>query len=316
MADCRITDNVSLALVAGMSDSDARRLLMALRWPNTAGRPVCPRCGCSDAYSVRTRPAFRCKRCSKDYSVTSGTIFAGSKACPRDLILAACIFVGGAKGVSGLQMSRYLGWSYKSSFVLAHKMREAMQRPDLSLGGLVQVDGCTIGGHRVAENARGEFGKRRYRQKLANRRVVVVAREPFGNTKAFVGKKESDSLTAIVQTLSPDSIVHADGSQAWNGLSHSFQLARVEHCNAYSENGVHTNWAESYFGILRKMHYGTHHQISARHLAAYANELAWRQDNRKMTEGQKVCHLLGCCLSKPPSKIWKGYWQRNSGRGK
>jgi transposase-like protein len=139
-----------------------------------------------------------------------------------------------------------------------------------------------------------------------------VAREPFGKTKAFVGKKESDAVAAITDTLAPDSIVHADGSRGWNGLARSYEVARVIHDDAYSLDGVHTNWAESYFGLLRKMHYGTHHQISARYLEAYANELAWRQDNREMTESDKVRLLLTLCLNAPPSEKWSGYWQRKS----
>jgi hypothetical protein len=91
-------------------------------------------------------------------------------------------------------------------------------------------------------------------------------------------------------------------------------MARIEHTDAYSRDGIHTNWAESYFAMLRKMHYGTHHQISARHLEAYANELAWRQDNRAMREGDKAILLLTLCLSKPPSQKWSGYWHRNPGR--
>lgn len=283
---------------------------MALRWPSSNGHPTCPKCGHDEVYFRKSRRTFLCKQCRKDFSIISGTIFAFSKVSAKDLILAACIFVGGAKGVSGLQISRYMGRQYKSSFVLAHKMREAMQRPDLGLGGVVQVDGCTIGGYRLAENTIGESGKRYYRKKYENRRVVVVAREPFGSTKAFVGKKESDSLRALGETLTPGTVIQADGSRAWNGLGRQFDLMRVEHNKAYSENGVHTNWAESYFALLRKMQYGIHHKIGAQHLEAYANELAWRQDNRELREDEKIRLLLTLCLNVPPSKRWSKYWQR------
>ena len=296
-----------------MSEEEARKTLMLLRWPKTDGRPTCPKCRNAEVYPLRTRPVFRCK-CRHQFSITSGTIFAGSKMSARSLILAACIFIGGAKGVSSLQLSRYLGCQYKTSFVLAHKMREAMQRPDMALGGVVQVDGCTIGGHRVAENVTDEFGKRRYRKKYKNRRVVVVAREPFGNTKAFVGKRESDSVGAIAGAVAPDSLIHADGSKGWNRLARSYKVARIQHNDAYSRDGVHTHWAESYFALLRKMHYGTHHQISEQHLEAYANELAWRQDNRKIKESEKVLLLLMLCLSAPPSKKWSRYWQPKSAK--
>lgn len=118
----QIAEDLSLMMAARMSEDDARRVLMVCRWPETGGHPVCPRCGHDELYTIRGRRTFRCKQCRTDVSVTSGTIFAGSKISAKDLVLAACIFVGGAKGVSSLQFSRYLGLQYKSSFVLAHKM--------------------------------------------------------------------------------------------------------------------------------------------------------------------------------------------------
>lgn len=312
MVDCARNNSseMSLVSVARMSDEDARNALMAFRWPASDGRPVCPKCGHHEVYFLKSRSIFRCKRCANNFSIISGTIFACSKVPAKDLLLAACLFVGGVKGVSGLQLSRYMGRQSKTCFVLAHKMREAMQRPDLGLRGVVQVDGCTIGGYRLAANTIGASGKRFYQKKYENRRVVVVAREPFGNTKAFVSKKEADSLAAIAETLAPDTIIHADGSRAWNSLARQFDLLQVEHDKAYSERGVHTNWAESYFSMLRKMQYGIHHKIGAKNLEAYANELAWRQDNREMKEGEKISLLLTLCLGTPPSLKWGKYWQR------
>ena len=138
----------------------------------------------------------------------------------------------------------------------------------------------------------------------------MVARQPFGKTKAFVGKKETESLDAVMEILAPDTIIQADGSRAWNRLAVQFDLRRVEHDKAYSENGTHTNWAESYFSMLRKMQYGIHHKIGAQNLEAYANELAWRQDNRHLKESEKIRHLLKLCLAMPPSMKWSKYWQR------
>jgi hypothetical protein len=79
------TDELSLMVAARMSEDDARRLLMACRWPNTRGQPVCPKCGHGEVYGARGRRTFRCKRCRTDVSVTSGTIFAGSKFSTKDL---------------------------------------------------------------------------------------------------------------------------------------------------------------------------------------------------------------------------------------
>ena len=46
------------------------------RWPD--GEPICPRCGCAEAYHISTRRKFKCVACHHQFSVTSGTIFAMS----------------------------------------------------------------------------------------------------------------------------------------------------------------------------------------------------------------------------------------------
>jgi len=64
--------------------------------------------------------------CQKDFSITSGTLFASHKLPLRAYLGAIAIFCNEVKGKSMLAMSRDLGISYKAAFVLCHKMREAM----------------------------------------------------------------------------------------------------------------------------------------------------------------------------------------------
>jgi transposase-like protein len=78
-----------------MTLEEAELTFRKVRWADTDGAPVCPSCGSVEAYEAR-RPngvlRFRCKGCRKDFTVTSGTLFA----------------------------------SHKTAFVLLHKFREAM----------------------------------------------------------------------------------------------------------------------------------------------------------------------------------------------
>jgi transposase-like protein len=69
---------------------------------------------------------WQCKACQKEFSLTSGTLFASRKMPLRAYLLAIAIFCNKVKGKSMLAMSRHLGTSYKTNFVLAHKMREAI----------------------------------------------------------------------------------------------------------------------------------------------------------------------------------------------
>ena len=111
-------------------------------WPETDGEPACPKCGCYDAYHIKTRRKFKWVACYHQYSVTSGTIFASRKLSFTDLLAAIVQFVNGAKGMSALQASRDLDVQYETAFVLFHKPREAIAQEfgDVKLNGTVEID--------------------------------------------------------------------------------------------------------------------------------------------------------------------------------
>src|SRR3984957_11551290 len=53
--------------------------------------------------------------------------------------------------------------------------------------------------------------------------------------------------------------------------------------------------------------------LVSRHLAAYAayaDEMAWREDNRRRSNGEQYLFAVSAALSHPVSRQWKGYWQR------
>jgi ribosomal protein L37AE/L43A len=127
-----------------MSDEEARDTFRRLRWSATNGDPVCPECGSLSVYTYTCRHLWRCKECGKQFSLTSGTLFHSWKMPVRSYLLAIAIFCNGAKGHAALHLSRDLDCQYKTAFVLAHKLREAMgsevHNPDEpELDGEVQI---------------------------------------------------------------------------------------------------------------------------------------------------------------------------------
>jgi hypothetical protein len=46
-------------------------------------------------------------------------------------------------------------------------------------------------------------------------------------------------------------------------------------------------------------------------LHAYAEEMAWREDNRRINNGELYLIATNAALQSPVSRQWKGYWQRN-----
>src|SRR5665213_1218592 len=134
---------ISLAQVLRMSDAAAYEAFKAIRFADNGGEAFCPKCGSLALYNLPRRKMWRCKECPCQFSVTSGTIFASRQLSVRDILAAIAIFANGAKGMSALQLSRDLDVQYKTAFVLAHKLREAMAAEDVgaTVSGEVEVDG-------------------------------------------------------------------------------------------------------------------------------------------------------------------------------
>ena len=195
---------LSLSAVARMSDDEAAATFQRIRWADNGGEPYCPRCGCLDARKLATRPVWKCKGCSHQFSVTAGTIFADRKRPIRDYLLAIAIFTNGAKGHSALQLSRDLNCQYKTAFVLAHKLREAIEaeqrKTKFSETTEKEIDGAYFGGHVKPQNEAAErVDRRSAEEQTGKRQVVVVMRERNGRTLPFVFGKESDAIPAIRQ---------------------------------------------------------------------------------------------------------------------
>jgi hypothetical protein len=69
------------------------------------------------------------------------------------------------------------------------------------------------------------------------------------------------------------------------------------------------NQAESFFSRLRRAKIGTHHHVAGPYLAAYASEMAWRENNRRISNGEQYLMATDAALQHPVSRQWKGYWQ-------
>src|ERR1700730_12679039 len=196
--------SLSLASIMRMTDDEARNTFKRIRWSANDGEPFCPHCGCLTVYTLaETPPRWKCGGCRRKFSLTSQTLFHSRKLPVRDYLAVIALFVNGVKGTSALQISRDLNINPKSSFVLLHKLREAMSskvhNPDEpELSGEVQIDGAYFGGHVAPANRKADRVDRRLAEEQTGRRqVVVVAREVRGRTLPFIVPRESDAVPLI-----------------------------------------------------------------------------------------------------------------------
>ena len=316
----RSAKSLSLAQVFRLTDLEAETLFRKVRWADTDGQAVCPHCGGLDAYECR-RPnkslRFRCKQCQKDFTITSGTLFAAHKMPLRSYLAAIALFCNEVKGKSMLAMSRDLGISYKAAFVLGHKMREAMSEElrGRHLGGEgheVAIDGGYFGGYVKPANLRADRKDRRlWQNKSGKRECVVIVRERNGNSLPSVFKSESQALNFIKSRVAKGTIIQADESTAYDDLHAKYEMKRINHQDAYSLDGACTNMAESFFSRLRRAEVGIHHHIAGPYLLRYSQEMAWREDNRRVPNGEQVSRVARLAMVRKPSVDFSGYWQRH-----
>jgi transposase-like protein len=114
-------------------ETEARNWLETRVWAN--GR-VCPHCGNADQDKVTKlegkahRPGvYQCNEpaCREQFTVTVGTVFESSKIPLSKWLAALFLMTASKKGISAHQVHRMLGISYKSTWFLMHRLREAMR---------------------------------------------------------------------------------------------------------------------------------------------------------------------------------------------
>lgn len=211
-----------------------------------------------------------------------------------DLLAAICIWVNCAKGISALHLSRDLDCQYKTAFVLAHKLREAMAlgNDGVKLDGTVEIDGAYFGGHVRKENRKADRKDRRLAvNRDADRHVVVVLRQRAGRTLPFVVKREADGVAIVRQRVALGTDLHADEGPHWDTLEAFYNAHRINHSEAFSWDGACTNQAESYFSRLRRAVAGQHHHVSHKPFTSTPTKLrgARTMPGRRTGRSTRLC---------------------------
>src|ERR1051325_9374120 len=124
--------------------------LVARRWPEGVH---CPRCGAPEPRPVSTMPFhWQCRQCAPDtpyrFSHIAGTIFEHTNKPLRDWFKVAHLMLVSKKGMSALQIFRYMGFgSYKTAWYMCHRIRAALADKEFTkLIGVVEVDETFVGG--------------------------------------------------------------------------------------------------------------------------------------------------------------------------
>jgi transposase-like protein len=269
------------------TDEKCREVLKRLRWPNG---PECPRCKASAVQLETEKQLFYCGECDYQFTVTSGTIFHDTHLPLLKWFVAVYLLCESRKGMSANQIKRTLGISYKTAWYLCHRIRRAMREVDRSmLDGTVEVDETFVGGKAKNMHASQRAKKIQGRGKVG-KQIVIGIRQRNGDLCFF----HADDITSgtlaryIRENVSQDvDVIITDEFKAYNNAVGELKPRHktVNHGGGvYVDGSTHTNTVESAFSLLKRGIMGTWHNISAKHLPAYLDEMTFRFNRRKRSD--------------------------------
>jgi transposase-like protein len=278
-------------------DADlARQWLESTLWPDG---PICPKCGTiNNATPLSKRPGlYQCneKGCRTQFTVMVGTLFERSHIPLNKWLMGAYLLCASKKGMSTHQLHRMIGVSYKSTWFMMHRLREAMRDGTFpgGLGGenkVIEADETYVGGK----------AKNRAFKEPPKKEAVFSLVERDGRVRSthlpkVTGKNVRE---AIVTQASRKSYLMTDESKVYIKVGTEFAgHGSVNHSiDEYVRGSFwHTNTVENYFSILKRGINGTYHHVSQQHLKRYLAEFDFRYNERSglgVSDAERTVKML------------------------
>lgn len=299
-------------LTALPTDNDCRQYLELKRWGSI---PLCSHCGAQDEkhYKLNVKGEFKgmykCRSCKQRFTVLLGTMYEGSPIPLRKWFIATYIFSAHKKGVSSHQLARDLGVTQRTAWFMLHRLRETFTEDmDTPIGGdgvIVEADSTLSGGKakNMSKSKRREF-KGNHAAAMANKTVITAYLERGGKVRFDVLDPGETEKQLLDKHVDEGSFLMTDDTHVYNEVAEQKFSGheKVNHTRSeYVRDGyIHTNTIEGAFSWFDRMVIGTYHSIDRKHTQAYANEMAYRYNNRKITDKMRFDMSLerveGCKL--------------------
>ena len=287
-------------------ETKAREWLEARVWPEG---PNCPHCGNADQDKItklegdaHRAGVYQCNepKCRLQFTVTVNTVFERSKIPLTKWLAALFLMNASKKGISAHQVHRMLGISYKSTWFLMHRLREAMR-----VGGLVPPMGEDGGAVEADETYIGRLqGVAKKRAGAAHKNTVLsLLDRDTGQVRSFHPASATvDEVAPIVRAnVSKEAHLMTDQAKIYVKLGAEFakhdtvnhqedQYVRYwnEVTDKIGPDGkpvvettvITTNTIESYFSVFKRGMLGVYQHCSEKHLHRYLAEFDFRHNNR------------------------------------
>jgi transposase-like protein len=269
-----------------------------MRWPDGV---ECPRCGGGGFSFLKTRMMFKCKTCTKQYSVKVGTIFEDSPIGLDKWLTAMWLISNAKNGVSSCEVARSIGVTQKSAWFMMHRIRRVMKTGSfIKMSGEVEVDETFIGGK--ARNMHTNVKARRITGTGTKDKTAVIGiLERGGEVRLAVvpSRKKAVLQAEVRQHVEVGASLYTDALLSYDGLAAHYAHQVVDHAVEYVNGRVHTNGLENFWSLLKRGISGTYVSVEPFHLSRYLDEQAFRYNSRKdMNDGQRFVKVVSFIAGK------------------
>jgi transposase-like protein len=271
-------------------EAKAREWLEARVWPNG---PTCPHCGVTHEHVTSLngkahRPGvYQCNECREQFTVTVKTVFERSKIPLTKWLAALFLLTASKKGMSSHQMHRMLGISYKSTWFMTHRLREAMKTglslpPMGGFGKTIEVDETFIGRLEGAPKQKRRGGT------TSHKNTVLTLVERGGSARSFHvdGTTVADIAPILKANISRMSRLNTDEAKHYHEVGGEFVAHEAvnhgekEYVRYEDARLISTNTVEGFYSIFKRGMKGVYQHCAEKHLHRYLAEFDFRYSNR------------------------------------
>lgn len=247
-------------------------------------RHTCRKCGVVDAtfHRLAARPAYACAHCGDHVYPCAGTVFQDTRTPLTVWFYAIYLFIATRHGVSGKELQRQLGVTYKTAYRIGMQIRKLPGSVDefVALKGHVEIDETFVGGRMPRDEG---FPR-------DNKTIVMGLKERGGRivTEVIPDTSTKTLRPAVLMTVQPLTTVTTDEHHGYNLLSaDKYDHHVVTHSKeewVRWDDGVkhHVAHVESFWNLFKTSVKSTHIHVSAQHMQLYLDEFTFRSNHREM----------------------------------
>ncbi len=226
-------------------------------------------------YKLKGLKLYSCQFCGWNIAPTANTIFHKSSTPLKDWFYIIYLFSISKNGVSAMELQRQFGYTYKTAWRVANRVRFLFDQAGGNLSNTVELDESYVGG-KGGNNKRGRGSE--------NKTPVFGMLERKGMVKAVVtaDTKRNTVMPLIREHIALGSDVMTDEYRPYKTLTkegyHHQTVAHGE--KEYARGNVHINSLEGFWSQLKRSLHGTYHCVSPKYLQHYVDEFSFRYNQK------------------------------------